>query len=363
MSTNVNGQISSLWLKKTDLPKSEWHSTPAPELADGQILLEIEKYALTANNITYAAVGDGFGYWNFFPTGDADWGIVPVWGFAKVVASNLDGVAVGERVYGYLPMASHLVVAPGNVTEAGFVDTAEHRQGLAIIYNQYHRLGTDAGQMEDERALYQPLFTTSFLIEDMMRKAEWHGADAVLLTSASSKTALGLALVAKNLSPNIKRIGLTSAGNKAFVEETGLYDDVLTYDDLSTADASQNIVSVDFAGNTDLRTAIHAHWDANLKFSSLVGVTHYEARTEAGDMKGPKPVMFFAPTVAESLMKEVGPATFRAMVDEQFAAFITAAAGHLSVEHLAGQDALQSAYLEMLGNKVAPNRGLICAFG
>lgn len=359
----MSDQISSLWVKKNDLPQSEWHNVPAPELADGQILLEIEKYALTANNITYAAVGDGFGYWNFFPTGDADWGIVPVWGFAKVVASSNADIPVGERVYGYLPMASHLVVSPGNVTDAGFVDHAEHRQGLAIIYNQYHRLGTGAGQMEDERALYQPLFTTSFLIEDMLRKADWNGAEAVLLTSASSKTALGLALVAKNLSPNIKRIGLTSAGNKAFVEETGLYDEVLTYDNLSSADASQNIVSVDFAGNSKLLAAIHNHWQDNLKSSSLVGVTHIGDRDGAGEMKGPKPEMFFAPTVAESLIKEVGPVTFRAMVDEQFASFVAEVATHLSVEHPSGQGALQSSYLEMLANKVAPNRGLICAFG
>lgn len=359
----MSDQTSSLWVKKADLPQSEWHAGLSPELGEGQVLLEVEKYALTANNITYAAVGDGFGYWNFFPTGDADWGIVPVWGFAKVVASQNADIAIGERVYGYLPMASHLVVSPGNVTEAGFVDHAEHRQGLAIIYNQYHRLGMDVGQMEEERALYQPLFTTSFLIEDMMRKADWHGADAVLLTSASSKTALGLAVVAKNLSPDIKRIGLTSAGNKAFVEGTGLYDEVLTYDDLSSTDASQNIVSVDFAGNSALLTAIHAHWDANLKFSSMVGATHFEERKGTGDLKGPAPVLFFAPTVAETLMKEVGPATFRAMVDEQFAAFVASVANHLSVEHLSGQDALQSAYLEMLANKVAPSRGLICALG
>lgn len=359
----MSDQISSLWVKKADLPQAEWHSAPAPELADGQILLEIEKYALTANNITYAAVGDGFGYWNFFPTGEDDWGTVPVWGFAKVAASNHADIAAGERIYGYLPMASHLVVSPANVTTAGFVDSAEHRQGLAIIYNQYNRLGMDAGQMEDERALYQPLFTTSFLIEDMMRKAEWYGAEAVLLTSASSKTALGLALVAKNLSPDIKRIGLTSPTNRDFVEKTGLYDQVLTYDDLGKAVKDQPTVSVDFAGNSTLLAAIHEHWQDNLKFSSMVGATHFEERDGTGDLKGPKPVLFFAPTVAESLMKEVGPATFRAMVDEQFAAFVASVQGHLSVEHMAGQDALQSAYLEMLANKVAPNRGLICAFG
>ncbi|MEP3224907.1 MAG: DUF2855 family protein [Parasphingorhabdus sp.] len=356
----MSEQVNSLWVKKTDLPQSNWQNTDLPPLAQGELLLEIEKYALTANNITYAAVGDGFGYWNFFPTGDDQWGIVPVWGFAKVAASHVEGIAVGERVYGYLPMASHLVVAPGNVTDAGFVDSAAHRQGLAIIYNQYHRLGQESGEMEAERALYQPLFTTSFLIEDMMRKSDWHGAQALLLTSASSKTALGLAVVAKNLSPEIKRIGLTSPGNSAFVAATGLYDEVLTYDQLAEADADQATVSVDFAGNSKVLAAIHDHWGDRLKFSSLVGATHFEERGGDGELKGPKPILFFAPTAAESLMKEIGPVDFRAKVDAQFAAFVTAVSGHLSVEHLSGLDSLQNAYLEMLANKVAPNRGLIC---
>lgn len=355
-------QINSLWVKKSELSQSEWHSLPLPELAGGAVLLAVEKYALTANNITYATVGDGFGYWNFFPVDDAQWGIVPVWGFAKVVQSNHPDIAVGERVYGYLPMASHLVVAPGNITDAGFVDSAEHRQGLAIIYNQYHRLGTDAGKGEEERALYQPLFTTSFLIEDFMRKDDWYGAKALLLTSASSKTALGLAMTARNLSPGIRRIGLTSQGNRDFVEKTGLYDQVLTYDDLEKADRDQPIVSVDFAGNSKLLAAIHGHWDGNLKFSSLVGATHIAGRDGTGDLKGPKPVLFFAPTAAQSLIQEVGPAVFRAMVDEQFAAFVDGIASHLSIEHLSGKEALQSAYLEMLAGKVAPDRGLICAF-
>ncbi|MEM8917686.1 MAG: DUF2855 family protein [Pseudomonadota bacterium] len=359
----MTNQISSLWVKKTDLPNSEWQDSPAPVLAEGQFLLEIEKYALTANNITYAAVGDGFGYWNFFPTGDADWGIVPVWGFARVVASKNADIVVGERVYGYLPMATHLLVSPGNISESGFVDSAAHRQGLAIIYNQYQRLGTDAGTGEAERALYQPLFTTSFLIEDMMRQSDWFGAEAVLLTSASSKTALGLALVSKNLSPDIRRIGLTSAGNAAFVASTGLYDEVLTYDDLGNANADEKIVSVDFAGNSTVLGQIHAHWNDNLKFSSLVGATHISERSGAGDMKGPEPVLFFAPTAAETLIKEVGPVEFRSRVDAQFESFVEAVAGHLSVENLAGQKALQDAYLEMLANRVAPSRGLICAFG
>ena len=352
--------MQSLWVRKDDLARTRWHDSDAPELAAGEILLAVDKYALTANNITYAVVGDGFGYWNFFPTGDDQWGIVPVWGFARVVASENADIAVGERVYGYLPMASHLRVTPVNVQDGGFVDGAAHRQGLAIIYNQYHRLGTGEGAQEAERAIFQPLFTTSFLIEHFMRANDWFGAEALVMTSASSKTALGLAMVAKNLSPAIRRIGLTSPGNKAFVEETGLYDEVLDYDDLASADAGRPTVSVDFAGNGSLLGAIHAHWGDSLKFSSLVGATHVEERGGVDNLKGPKPELFFAPTAAEALMKEIGPAAFRARVDEQFAAFVEGASAYLGIEDIAGADALQSAYLAMLANEVAPSRGLMC---
>lgn len=352
--------MHSLWVKKDDLEQSEWRESEKPSLSDGQILLAVEKYALTANNITYAVVGDGFGYWNFFPTGDAEWGIVPVWGFAKVVVSENADIAVGERVYGYLPMASHLLVTPTNVQDGGFVDGAEHRQGLAIIYNQYNRLGTDEAALEAERAIFQPLFTTSFLIEHFMRSNDWFGAEALLMTSASSKTSLGLAMVAKSLSPSIRRIGLTSAGNKAFVEKSGLYDEVVTYDNLSATDASRPTVSVDFAGSGQLLGAIHDHWGDNLKFSSLVGVTHIAERGGADDLPGPKPELFFAPTAAEVLIKEIGPAAFRARVDEQFSAFVTGASAYLKIEDLEGRDALQSAYLSMLANEVEPSRGLIC---
>ncbi len=378
--------MNSLWVKKDELNDSKWQEAEAPTLADGKVLLQIEKYALTANNITYAAVGDGFGYWNFFPTGDAQWGIVPVWGFAKVIASENTDVKVGERVYGYLPMATHLVVSPGNMSDTGFVDLAEHRQGLAIIYNQYHRLGTGKGEHEAERAIFQPLFTTSFLIEDFMRSSDWFGAEAVVLSSASSKTALGLAQVAKNLSPSIKpyhcatelptcqaqvaknlspsikRIGLTSAGNVDFVQGTGLYDQVLTYDQLPEADAGLANVSVDFAGNGKLLAEIHAHWNDNLKFSSLVGATHVEERGGADELAGPKPELFFAPTAAESLMEKVGPTEFRARVDAEFDSFVKNAADYLQVENLEGAEALQNAYLEMLANKIAPSRGLMCHF-
>ena len=68
----------------------------------------MDSFALTANNVTYAASGDVLKYWRFFPVDDA-WGLTPVWGFGTVTESRAEGVVEGERVYGFLPMASALV--------------------------------------------------------------------------------------------------------------------------------------------------------------------------------------------------------------------------------------------------------------
>ena len=117
-------------------------SIPLP-LEQREALLKIRRVAITTNNITYAAFGDAMQYWGFFPTGEDNWGHMPVWGFADVVASSVSGVEVGERFYGYFPIASHLRVVPERVTPRGFYDGAEHRKALASAYNQYTRCSHD----------------------------------------------------------------------------------------------------------------------------------------------------------------------------------------------------------------------------
>ena len=93
------------------------------EIEDGQVLLRVDSFAFTANNVTYAVAGDVMSYWSFFPA-PSGWGRVPVWGFADVLRSNHRDIAVGERVFGYLPMSTHLVVQPAQVARGRFVDAA-----------------------------------------------------------------------------------------------------------------------------------------------------------------------------------------------------------------------------------------------
>ena len=140
-----------------------------PALDDGEVRLAIDFFAFTANNLTYAVAGDFLGYWNFFPAkgGDnAGRGVVPMWGHARVIESKHDEIAVGERLYGYLPMGTGLDVVPGNVSASGFLDMTDYRQPMSPIYNQYARLAADPEHdpaKEAERMIYGPLFKLSLI--------------------------------------------------------------------------------------------------------------------------------------------------------------------------------------------------------
>ena len=78
----------------------------------GQACCGSTRFGMTANNVTYAVMGEAKSYWDFFPAEDG-WGRVPTWGFAEVEAQQRRRAWLpGTRVYGYLPPSSHLVVTP-----------------------------------------------------------------------------------------------------------------------------------------------------------------------------------------------------------------------------------------------------------
>ena len=356
----------TIWVKKAALSETHLHQEAFPPLGDGEVRLRIESFSVTANNITYAVIGDMFGYWNFFPAQD-DFGVVPMWGHAVVDESRHPDITAGERVYGYLPMGSHLDVLPGKISNGGFTDMAAHRQPMSPIYNQYARLNADPEHdpsKEAERMLFGPLFKTGFLIEAMFRRENWFGAQSLIMTSASSKTAMGLASVTKDLSPDIKRIGMTSAGNMDFVKATGLYDDVIAYDDVSSLPKTPS-VSVDFAGNSNLLRRIHEALDDQLKYSCLVGATHVDARgansagRAGGSLPGPAPILFFAPDHAVATVQELGAKGFGEAVARSWKSFLGAVDGVVDIDERNGLARAADAFVDTLRGKTDPQKGII----
>ena len=286
-------------------------------------MVKVDAFALTANNVTYAAMGDFMSYWNFFPTEADGWGIVPVWGFADVVTSACDGVVAGERLYGYYPMSTHLIMEPKKISAHGFSDGAAHRQSLHAVYNSYLRTAADPGYQQDrenEQILLRPLFTTSFLIDDFLDDNNMFGAHTILISSASSKTAYGAAFALHDR-PGIRVVGLTSPSNVTFVESLGCYHDVVSYDEIDTL-AHEPSVYVDMAGSAPLRLAVHSRMQDHLLYSCSVGATRWDEVVGGGVLPGPKPTMFFAPAQVAKRNSDWGPAEFQKRLGSAWVAFM-----------------------------------------
>jgi hypothetical protein len=353
---------------RRDLETTRWQRSEPTALPEGAVRLAIDSFALTSNNITYAAFGDAMNYWAFFPTGDAATGCIPVWGFANVNESRCEGVAVGERFYGYLPIASDVVVHPARVGPSGFFDGAEHRRELHAVYNQYTRCSADPGYQparEAEQALLRPLFMTSFLIDDFLADNDFFGARAVVLSSASSKTAYGTAFCLSQRRLDganaVRVIGLTSAGNVAFTQSLGCYDEVLTYDAVGTLETALPTVYVDFSGSAAVRAGIHQHLGDRLMYSCSVGGTHWEALGGGKGLPGPRPVLFFAPAQVKKRNADWGAAELQQRMAAAWVAFMQPVANPqrpwLRVVRGQGTAAVEAVYTALLDGSANPAEG------
>lgn len=346
-------------VNRDDFRQTQAVDTPAADLAPGQIRLAVERFALTANNISYALTGDLLDYWGFFPT-TAPWGRVPAMGFGSVVESaNLD-IEVGGRYFGFYPMSTELVIDARGRSH-GFSDVGAHRSGHAATYVTFTDVTTEPGfraDRADEYLLLRGLFVTSFLVDDFLGDNGFFGAEQVLVTSASSKTSIALAHCLTSRSA--RAVGLTSARNRAFVENLSLYDEVITYDDIEALDPAVPSVVVDMAGDAAVTSRIHHHFDDSLGHSCQVGATHWEETGgDQASLPGPKPAFFFAPSQLQKRSDDWGPGEALTRIGTALGAFLDGAPTWLTVERSAGADAVAQVYLDMLEGRTSPDTGQI----
>jgi len=357
-------QATDFVVARNDLQQCKVVETQLPDAATlpaDTLLVRVTRFAFTANNITYAVLGDQLKYWQLFPAPEG-FGNVPVWGFGEVIASKHPGIAAGETLFGYFPMSTHLVIEAADVSKRGLRDGAAHRQGVAPVYNAYTRVSGDpafAGKQGDYQALLRPLFMLSFLVDDFLAENEFYGARGVMLSSASSKTAYGLAHLVHGRHSGIKVIGLTSAPNVAFVKSLGCYDEVVTYDAVTSMPADSPVAYVDMAGNSDLREKLHRHFGDQMKYSGRVGLTHRSTSTDEPTLPGAKPTWFFAPDQIRKRAKEWGPGGVETRFAAAWAGFAPKLDQWLTVTEGRGPATVQQVYLDTLNGRVPPDQGHI----
>jgi hypothetical protein len=349
---------------RNDLRQCKFIETQLPDTAalpEEALLIKIDRFAFTANNITYAVLGDQLKYWQLFAAPE-NFGNIPVWGFGEVIASKHPGITEGERLFGYFPMATHLVIEAADVSKRTLRDGAAHRQGVAPVYNAYARVSFDpafAGRQGDYQALLRPLFMLSFLVDDYLSENEFYGARGVMLSSASSKTAFGLAYLLHTLRRDIRVIGLTSAANADFVRSLGCYDEVVTYDRVTSLPSDLPIAFVDMAGNSELRAKLHRHFGNRMKYSGRIGLTHRSSSPDEPELPGARPAWFFAPDQIRKRAREWGPGGIDTRFSAAWSGFAPMLDRWLKVTEGRGPAAVRQVYLDTLDGRVPPEQGHI----
>jgi hypothetical protein len=367
VSTDPSTDRIELVVNRRDIGRTELRTSGLGALAPGHVRVEIERWALTANNITYAQFGDMLAYWAFYPVpGDGDtWGHVPCMGWGRVTHSDVAAIEVGQRFYSWWPMATSVDIL-ATPTASGFRDDGPHRAPHAPVYRSFTRTDLDAQYTtpddEDRHALLRGLLVTGFLIDAFFLARPELGVTQAVVMSASSKTALGFAHCAKARGAT-RLVGATSASNRAFVEGTGLYDAVVTYDELATStaiDTDATSAVVDMAGAGAAVAAVHARLGDRIAHSMVVGKSHHDAPPEAVPA-GPQPSMFFAPSEIEGRIAEWGGDGYATRIREALTTFIDGSRQWLTIETARGPEAAQAAWTRLHAGDVAPDIGLIAS--
>lgn len=350
-------------IEKTNFSNANWVSVAIPDLQENQILFQVRKFALSANNITYLHLGESFGYWKFFPT-QLGFGIMPVWGFGDVIASKHADVKVGSSFYGYYPLSTALVVEANKVREIGFTDMASHRTKLPSIYNFYSHLVNDplyTSDTENLQLTFRPLFTTSFLLEDFLFEKNFFDSEQILITSASSKTAIALAHLLdsrrKKDGLQFQIVGMSSGKNLEFLKSLGYFDSVFSYDSIAGVLQLKTCVT-DFSGNQNLLLDLKKHLQKNLSYLSLVGMT---SQQEIGGEKSEASLgeVFFAPNQSRKRTREWGFDLFQEKLIGKYFDFLEKTKSWMEFQEITDRKDFQEAYLDLLEGRLSPKVGIV----
>ena len=362
--------MKQLQTLKNDLLKTRIVQTKNLEIKEAEILVSIESFAFTSNNVTYGVAGDTIGYWQFFKTKEDvnnEWGCIPVWGFAKIIKSNVEELIVGERLFGYFPPCDNLNLKPIKVTNQGFTDGKEHRKDLPAVYNNYLRLSGDVNydnSLDDIRSLLFPLHITSFCICDALEDEAYFGSDQIIIVSASSKTAIGVAQGLQEASNAPSIIGLTSQKNLDFVKSLDCYDEVIAYDCLSDVNFNLKSVMVDMAGSREILGTLHRSLADKMLKCLTVGMTHWDNEVTAEDALGQamlreRTEFFFAPAHIQKRVKDWGHEGYNQKTNEFMKTRSIQSADWMQVKKIIGLEDFISTYEKFVSGDINPTEGII----
>lgn len=356
--------VFTLEVDRTNIARTRLVEEPlCLSLEENEVLLKVNRQALTANNISYAMHGDTLDYWRFFSVDDK-WGRLPGMGWGSVLASASPQVRVGELVWGCFPFSTHHRCVGGASDGSTFDDVSTHRSIHPIVYRRFERasqLTIYAPDREDHDCVLRGLFSTAWLLEDYLAVNQSFHSSSCVITSASSKTSIALARCLQ-LRGDQSCIGVTSPMNLEFCRNLGVYDQVVEYGDLSSQSVNQAVTIVDMAGNMNVLRELHHRYGDNVRSSIRIGATHQDSSAPPSGISRAKPSFFFAPAHSETRVAEIGAQQFFGELSKAFVKFRRWCDSWMFIESSFGPEAVEETYHAVRTGATNPSNGHIVSF-
>lgn len=376
-----------------------------PTLAVSSVRVQTYLISLTYNNLTYARSGGPLHWWDIYPVPECspapfndqqEWGVVPAWGYGRVVDSTIDAIAPGSLLWGMWPTSGHTIDLRLEAIEpAGhWSERSPHRRKLMTVYNTYEHVTESDPQIMRMTALCKPLWQGPHLLNTSVfspRKihpfgfgAPWSETDAdlssavVISLSASSKTGRSFYWeLARNR--DVSRHGplallqLTSAPNTLSQYETTLSGKAASYDDGEAIEwvkqfSPSRIVIVDFGASDTVLKKLVTSASGIAANVTVVGVG-YEAKVytqeeiQARMATGVTKVPVNTSSIRDRAIEAQGPYEYSRCLDETWNRCLEERAfDSLDIRVLKaveGRDGIEGAWSDLCNRKVPANLGMV----
>jgi hypothetical protein len=137
----------------------------------------------------------------------------------------------------------------------------------------------------------------------------------------------------------------------------GCYDDIVTYDDVTSLPSDRPVALVDMAGNSALRANLHRHFGEQMKYSGRIGFTHRSTSPDEPELPGAKPMAFFAPDQIRKRAGEWGPGGIDKRFSAAWSGFAPMLENCLEIVEGRGPATVKQVYLDTLAGRIPPDQG------
>lgn len=263
--------------------------SPNIELSSGAMLVHIERFGFSCNNLASAMAPGVASVWPQAFAAEGDNLLLPVWGIAQVVAANNAEYEVDDWIFGCFPMSRYCLLDPSVEPLDRYaigIDPLLNPsvENLPVLVNA----GPESLNEVDLQIMLRPLLMAAFMVlEELTESQFWH-CQQIIVSCASSKTAMGLSYFLQeyfHTATALERpaiIGLTSESKQEFVRTHGHYDRVESYENFRQLDQADTVL-MDFSGNFKMQRMLMYYLKERLIHAYALGACHW-GEQDAGEV-------------------------------------------------------------------------------